>query len=318
MERSGLPLLLGALAVALVGCEAPEREGGEDAASELGTVTFPTSCSEEVQPDLERGLLLLHHMMYARAEETFLAAADAERECAIAHWGVAMARFQPLWGSADVEAGRTAAERAVELEPPTERERIYARAALAFYEDPDAAFSERVRSWEAAMEELHRNHSDDPEAASLYALAHLAVGPDQAERQERATAILEEIHDRMPRHPGAIHYAIHAHDVEGRGQDGVPFARAYREIAPSIPHSLHMPSHIYVRTGAWEQVIEWNRRSADAALEHPAGDRISLHYPHALDYLMYAYLQRGEHEEASGVLEELRSREGCRPHLATN
>lgn len=313
--RAFVPLLA-ALAVISAGCE-PAGTNSTDPEAGLGTVSFPTSCSEAVQPTLERGLLLLHHMMYAQAEETFLEAAEAEGDCAMAHWGVAMTRFQPLWGSAEVGAGRSSAERAVDLSPPTERERLYARAALAFYEDPDAGHAERVRRWESAMEELHRAHPDDPEAAALYALAHLAAGPDRPQHQERSAALLEEVHERMPRHPGALHYAIHAHDVDGRAEDGVRFARAYREVAPSIPHALHMPSHIYVRTGEWEEVIAWNRRSAEAALGHPAGEYVSLHYSHALDYLMYGYLQRGQDGKAAGVLEELRGREGYQPHLAS-
>lgn len=314
-SRLAVPLLAG-LALAAAACGAPDTETA-DAGPDLGTVEFPTSCSDAVQPSLERGLLLLHHMMYARAEETFVEAAETEEGCAMAHWGVAMARFQPFWGSADVEAGRAPAERAVALDPPTERERLYARAALAFYEDPDAGYAERIRSWEAAMEELRRGHPDDREAAALYALAHLSVGPDRPDRQDRAAGIVEEVHERMPRHPGAIHYAIHVHDVDGRAEDGVRFAEAYSDIAPSIPHSLHMPSHIYVRTGAWDRVIEWNRRSAAAALEHPAGEHVSLHYPHALDYLMYGHLQRGEDDEAARVLEELSSREGYQHHLGS-
>ncbi|MFW6193391.1 MAG: hypothetical protein ACOC83_07875 [Gemmatimonadota bacterium] len=313
--------LVAAATVGAAGCEPPEtaspESGTADAGSDIGTVQFSTSCSEAVQPTLERGLLLLHHMMYAQAEETFVEAAEAEEDCAMAHWGVAMSRFQPFWGSSDVEAGRPAAERALELDPPTDRERLYAEAALAFHEEADASHMERVRSWEAAMEDLHESHPDDPEAAALYALAHLSAGPDEPDRQERAIAILEELHDRMPRHPGAIHYAIHAHDVDGRGEDGVPYARAYSEVAPSIPHALHMPSHIYVRTGDWDQVIDWNARSAEAALDHPAGEDLSLHYPHALDYLMYGYLQRGEDSAAAGVQEELRSRESYEPHMGS-
>lgn len=314
-ERPAL-LLLAAFALTAVACEVPET-GTDDPAPELGTVDFPTSCSEAVQPTLERGLLLLHHMMYAQADETFREAVEAEEECAMAHWGVAMARFQPFWGSADVEAGRAPAERAVELDPPTERERLYARAALAFYEDPEASYADRVESWEAAMEELHQSHPDDPEAAALYALAYLSVAPDDPERQERSSRLVEEVHERLPRHPGAIHYGIHVNDVEGRAEDGVRFARAYSDIAPSIPHSLHMPSHIYVRTGDWEAVIEWNRRSAEAALEHPAGEHISLHYPHAIDYLVYGHLQRADDREARDLLEELRDRDGYQPHLAS-
>ena len=305
--------LLSAGALLLAACAPGDRV----AHTEVGTVDFPTSCSAEAQPELERGLALLHHMMYPQAAEAFGEAARIQDDCAMAHWGLAMANFQPFWGSADIEAGRPHAERAVALEPDTERERLYARAALAFFQGEGISYGERVRNWEAAMEALHTTFPDDPEAASLYALAHLSVAPADPGHQERANRIVREIHEAMPEHPGAIHYAIHVHDVEARADDGVSFARAYEDLAPSIPHALHMPSHIYVRLGEWDEVIDWNRRSADAALEHPAGEYISLHYPHALDYLMYGYLQRGEDEKARGILEELRSRDGYEPHLAS-
>lgn len=297
--------------------------GAENAGTRLGTVQFPTSCSVDVQPDLERGLALLHHMMYEQARDVFRDAATREESCAMAHWGVAMSRFQPLWGSAQVEEGRGSAERAVALEPSTERERAYARAAHAFFRGADVRMSERLRSWESAMEQLHASFPDDREAQSLYALAHLAVDPSEASRQERADSLLRNIHQTMPRHPGAIHYAIHVHDVEGRAEDGIEFARAYDDIAPSVPHALHMPSHLYVRLGMWSDVIEWNRRSADAALEHPAGEYTSHHYAHALDYLAYGHLQRGERDRAGEILEELRSRGDYQPtfisayHLAS-
>jgi len=319
-----VPLTAGMLtagALVLVGCAG--EPGAEDAGTELGSVELPTSCSADVQPELERGLALLHHMMYEQARDVFREAATREESCAMAHWGVAMSHFQPLWGSAQVEEGRGPAERAVALEPSTERERAYARAAHAFFRGADLRLSERLRSWESAMEELHASFPDDREAQSLYALAHLAVDPSDASRQDRADSLLREVHGAVPRHPGAIHYAIHVHDVEGRAEDGIEFARAYDDIAPSVPHALHMPSHLYVRLGMWDDVIEWNRRSADAALEHPAGEYTSHHYAHALDYLAYGHLQRGEHGRARQVLEELRSRGDYQPtfisayHLAS-
>ncbi len=305
--------LLGLAACQAEDAPVSDPDPAEGAVPELGAVEFTTSCSPQVEARLEEGLLLLHHMMYAQAQEAFLEAVAVEEECAMAHWGVAMARFQPLWGSADVEGGREPAERAVALDPPTERERAYARSALAFYEDPDAGLSERIERWEAAMEELYELVPEDLEAASLYALAHLAVDPADPDRQERAIGILDRVHEELPEHPGAIHYGIHAHDVDARAEAGVRFAAAYQDIAPTVPHALHMPSHIYVRIGDWDAVIDWNRRSADAALEAPVNGYISHHHPHALDYLMYGYLQRGEDEAAREVLEELRSREGYQP-----
>lgn len=308
LRNFAFPLLL---LIPFAACEPEAPEAAEpDRNLELGTVDFPTSCEEPVQAELERGLALLHHMMYVESEAVFERAALTREDCAIAHWGVAMTQFQPLWPgeprAADLEKGRHAAQEALRL-APTDRERAYAEAAAAFYEGIEAPYRVRLENWEAAMAELHAAYPEDPEAATLYALAHLSLAPADPDRQERALALLEVVHEEMPRHPGAIHYAIHIHDVEARAEDGVSWAEAYEDIAPTVPHSLHMPSHIYVRTGNWDQVIEWNRRSADAALDHPAGEHVSHHHPHALDYLMYGHLQRGEDEEARAVLEELRA-----------
>jgi tetratricopeptide (TPR) repeat protein len=280
---------------------------------DLGDVDVPTSCSEAVQGDLEHGVALLHHMTYVEARGVFREAAEQEPDCAMAHWGLAMSHFQPFWGEHDVEGGRPSAERAVAVEAPTERERRYAQAVHAYFAAPDASQAERVRSWERAMEELHRAFPDDREATAFYALAHLSTAPADPAVQERTITLVESILEEAPEHPGAIHYGIHAHDVDARADEGVEYARAYEEIAPSIPHALHMPSHIYVRLAEWEEVIEWNRRSADAALDLPADDGVSLHYAHALDYLTYGYLQQGRDDEARAVLEELHQVERHQP-----
>jgi len=313
---SALPAL--ALLVALPACGPDvQTDAAPSQTHDLGSVDFPTSCSGAVQADLERGVALLHHMTYVEARSTFRQAAEQEPDCAMAHWGVAMSHFQPLWGEQDVESGRPAAERAVELQAPTERERQYAAAVHAYYEAPAASRIERVRSWEEAMEEFHRAFPDDQEAAAFYALAHLSTAPADPAVQERTSQVLDEILRESPEHPGAIHYAIHAHDVDARADDGVTYADAYGNIAPSNPHALHMPSHIYVRVAKWDEVIDWNRRAADAALELPDDEGISLHYSHALDYLMYGYLQRGRDDMAREVLRELREDEHHQPAFAT-
>jgi tetratricopeptide (TPR) repeat protein len=157
----------------------------------------------------------------------------------------------------------------------------------------------------------------DIETAAFYALSQLAVAPvsdNRMLRQARAAEVLLGIYDREPTHPGAIHYTIHANDVQGRAGESLDVVRNYDDIAPSVPHALHMPTHIFVRLGAWPDVIEWNRKSADAALRFPAGDAISHHYAHATDYLAYAYLQQGADEEASAVMDATVSRA---PHQGT-
>jgi tetratricopeptide (TPR) repeat protein len=283
----------------------------------LGAVDFPVSCESGVQDDFNRAVALLHHMQYVESRATFEGIAAADPACAMAHWGIAVTLFQPLWParptSDDLERGWKAAQRASELGGGTDREQAFIAAAEAFYREPGTAdWWTRIRRWAEAMEEAYATSPNDLETAAFYALSHIAVGvvaEDRMAHQERAAEVLLGVYAREPTHPGALHYTIHANDVAGRADESLDLVRAYDDIAPSVPHALHMPTHIFVRLGEWPEVIVWNRRSADAALELPAGDAISNHYPHAMDYLLYAHLQRGEDERALAVLNELLGQE---------
>jgi tetratricopeptide (TPR) repeat protein len=281
----------------------------------VGAVDFQVSCAPAVRADFDRGVALLHHMTYPEARAVFEGVAERDPACAMAHWGIAMTLFQPLWPARpDAEVRRRAweaVERAGALGPGTERERALLAGAEAFWREPEAdGWWPRIRRWAAAMEEAHAAHPDDAEVTAFYALSQLAAGQvadDQLAHNARAARVLAALHERMPEHPGAVHYTIHADDVTGREGESLEIVRSYDGIAPNVPHALHMPTHIFVRLGEWPEVIEWNRKSADAALEHPAGDRLSLHYVHALDYMVYAHLQRGEDARARAVLEEART-----------
>ncbi len=294
---------------------AQDADALHDAA--LGVVDFPVSCQSDVQADFNRAVALLHHMQYVESRATFEGIAEVDPGCAMAHWGIAVTLFQPLWParptSDDLERGWNAAQRALELGGGTAREAAFIAAADAFYREPDTAdWWTRIRRWAGAMEEAYAASPNDLETAAFYALSRIAVGvvaEDRMAHQERAAEVLLGVYAREPTHPGALHYTIHANDVSGRADESLDLVRAYDDIAPSVPHALHMPTHIFVRLGEWPEVIVWNRRSADAALELPAGDAISNHYPHAMDYLLYAHLQRGEDERALAVLNELLGQE---------
>lgn len=308
-------LLLSLLALFIPGAATGQEIEHEH--DQIGIVHFQVSCDAAVQEDFDRAVGMLHHMMYQQARQAFERIVEQEPECAMAHWGVATTLFQPLWparpSAADRQRGWEAVQRARELGPGTERERALLSATAAFFRDPrQDEWWPRIRRWNAAMEEAYRQRPDDAEIATFYALSLLSVGQvadDQPKHNARAAEILAEIHEEEPLHPGASHYTIHANDITGRAEDSPEIVRGYDDIAPSVPHALHMPSHIYVRLGEWPEVIEWNRKAADAALNFPVGTRISIHYPHALAYLLYAHLQRGEDAQAGAVLEELDSQE---------
>lgn len=303
------------VALAVPGVPAAAQEGTADAPrADLGAVSFPVSCSPEAQSRFDRAVALMHHMMYEAARDAFEGITEADPECAMARWGVATTLFQPLWptrpGPDALRRGRELLAEARELGVDTDREEAFLAATEAFYREPETAeWWTRIRRWAESMDRVREAHPDDREARAFWALSQLAFGQvadDPAARREAAARELRALWEEEPRHPGAVHYTIHANDVAGRAGEAPEIVESYAAIAPSVPHALHMPTHIYVRTGDWTKVIEWNRRSADAALEHRPGEAASHHHAHAADYLAYAHLQRGEDAAARAVLEEMR------------
>jgi tetratricopeptide (TPR) repeat protein len=246
----------------------------------------------------------------------------------MAHWGIAMTLFQPLWPTRprpkELLRGWEAVERAKALQPPTERERLFVAATEAFFLEPASSdYWLRIRRWEQAMEKVYASFPEDPEAAAFYALSHLATAPSDTisrAHSDRAAEILLRLYDRNPDHPGTMHYLVHANDVPGRERESLEITRKYEAVAPRNPHALHMPTHIYTRLGDWNGVIRGNLRAAEAALEYPVGDHgefIWDEFPHAIEYLVYAYLQRGADDEAAAQLKRLRATARLEPTFKT-
>lgn len=282
--------------------------------NKLGIVDFKTSCVEEAQSSFEHGLALLHHMMYFQAGALFDKAALKTPDCAMLHWGVAMSNFHPLWpGRPSKKAmsnGGAAVKQMNAIDNVSGLERALIAAASAFYTVDTTNYRERISAWATAQKAAFDQFPNDVDATAFYALSQLVTAPrgDKTMAQQRAAGdLLEGIHAKFPLHPGAIHYAIHAYDNPALAGKGLRFARIYGKIAPDVPHALHMPSHIFVRLGHWEETIEWNERSASAALAQPLGDTISSHYAHAMDYLIYSQLQRGVFQTAEKLVEEFLS-----------
>lgn len=283
-----------------------------NSASSVGMVEFPVSCAADSQAGFNRALALTHHMMYGQARGEFEAITLEDPGCAMASWGVAMTHFHPLWAppkEEELKLGEQALERAIELKAPTERERAYILAANAFYENwENVSHQDRITAWRAAQEEVYRAYPEDFDGTAFYALSLLAAAPKDDRtftEQKKAGRILEDLHARAPEHPAGFHYLIHAYDNPMLAGQAVEIARTYDRIAPDVPHALHMPTHIFVRLGLWADVVHWNTRSAAAALAHPAGGATSLHYAHAMDYLVYGNLQIGEDGKALAALKKI-------------
>ncbi len=330
ITRHPAPLiLLFSLAVFMTGCE---REVDETVSPEhddqaLGVVTFAPACDEAATRQFQRGLALKHHMMYQQARATFRELTETAPDCAMGHWGVAATYFQPLWPERPDEetlaTGRQYIEQARAAGPDDDSEAALINAVAAFFEQEETlGYRDRITAWAEGMDKAYAEHPDNPDIAALYGLSRLslAMGADSDtlnDLHDEAEAILRAVWEAEPGHPGAIHYSIHATDVDGRAGNALEMVEAYADIAPSVPHALHMPSHIYVRLGHWDEVIEWNRRSADAARDHEVNGAISFHYIHGLDYLVYGHLQKGNEDQAKAVWEEAQEVERHQPGFAS-
>ena len=312
MKRCGLPLTV-FLLLACTGL-ADEGQHHENLRPEqLGTVHFPISCMAAVQKPFERGVALLHSFWYEEAEKEFTQIAKDDPSCAMAHWGVAMSIWHQLWNHPDaatIKHGEAEAKQAKSLRPTTAREQGYIAAIGSFYAGKEK-YDARANAYTNAMEQMHQRYPDDREAAAFYALSLLASEPDNDTtfaNRKKAAALLEKLFAEEPDHPGVAHYLIHSYDKPQLAESGLPAARRYAQIAPASPHALHMPSHIFARLGLWQDDIDSNLASIAAtrktAAMHMGGEG---HQFHAMDFLVYAYLQSGREAEAQRVIEEVQA-----------
>jgi len=288
---------------------------------QLGTIHFEVSGKPGAQEHVVRGVKLLHHMMYTEADDEFSRAAEIDPACALAWWGRAMTIIHPLWPDTPIETerqqGAAFIKQGLACPAPTSRERAYLETLNVYFDGPATSdYPAQLKALDVAWSALSDKYPDDLDAVSFSALYHLAparfLTKDRSYRlQLQAAAQLQAVLAKIPDHPGAQHYKIHAHDFPMLADRALEVCDTYSSIAPDVPHALHMPTHIYTRRGLWEKSIEFNRRSSDAArkLARTAGV-LNSHYPHALDYLIYAYLQTGQYRLAESIRVELPSLQG--------
>ena len=272
-------------------------------AEKLGNVDFPISCNAGAQPGFNRAVAMLHNFWFPQALNAFAELAKAYPDCAMAYWGTAMsARTNPLLGSQPAPAmqrGWDEINKAMAAGAKTQRERDYIAALGSYYTDlAKGDYPARVLAYEKAMEQLAARYPDDVEAQVLYALAlneGITVTPadKQYTRHLKAAGIAEKVLAKHPDHPGAIHYLIHSYDFPALATRGIPAAKHYASVAPSAPHALHMPSHIYSMLGMWEESIKANQEALTAFKG----------YVHAIDFMVYAHLQMGQDRAALRLLE---------------
>jgi tetratricopeptide (TPR) repeat protein len=325
MRRSSI---LGLVVAPLALCAAPAPAAAQEHAhgtERLGRVVFPVSCNAAARQGFERAMALLHSFWWEEGERAFQTVATADSTCAMAYWGLALVRWRnPIAGgpgAADLRAGQEAARRAAALGGPTPRERDFIEAVGELYGDtatvPNIA---RLRRYTGAMERVYTRNPTDPEAGIFFAIALTASAPagdTTFAQQRRAAAILNPLFRQHPDHPGLAHYLIHSNDTPQLAELGLEAARRYAEIAPTAPHAQHMPSHIFVRLGLWDETVRSNRASYRAVAAAAGGGRsLTADQLHAMDYMVYAYLQRGQDTAAAAVVAEAQADTAAAPAQA--
>jgi hypothetical protein len=270
----------------------------------FGAVSFDATVPSELRKDFNTAIALLHSFEYDEAEKMFAKIIDQAPDCAMAYWGVAMSNFHPLWmppGPAELKKGKQAIEIARSIQNKTKRESEYIEAIGKFYEPTEELdHRSRVLNFEKAMEAVYKNYPDDKEAAVFYALAlDAAADPTDKSytRQRKALDLLIPVFQQEPLHPGIAHYIIHNADYPAIAEIALPAARKYASIAPASAHAQHMPSHIFIALGLWDESIKSNLVSVSSAQCYAEKAGLKGHWDeelHGIDYLVYAYLQKKE------------------------
>ena len=265
----------------------------------LGTIVFPNSGKPEAQTAFIRGVAALHNFWYDEAAESFREAERIDPNFALAYWGEAMTYDHPVWHEHDV-AGGLAALKKMPAPPVDPRERMYVDAVHVLFEHGD---------YESAMRKLAQSYPDDVEAQTFWALSILGTMRHNAadeRKQIRAAAILESLLPSHPDHPGVLHYMIHAYDDPIHAPLGERAARRYARVAPAAPHALHMPSHIFLQLGMWDDAARSNEQAYAASKEWVARKKLptSKRDLHSLSWLQYVYLQQRRFDDARKLIDE--------------
>lgn len=287
--------------------------------SRLGSVVFPNSGAKGAQAEFLRGVALLHSFEYYDAAKAFKAAQKSDRRFALAYWMEALTYRHPLWGMEDLDAARAALK---SLGPNTNvrlarartpRERAYGAAVEALF--AEGAEADRARRFAEGMRAVVEAYPSDMEASAFAALASLGLWAQLPRASEGGVAQVDEairygqrVFASNPKHPGASHYLIHAYDDPSRAERGLPFAREYALIAPDAEHAVHMPSHIFLQVGLWDDVAASNERAWAASRAWAARNKMSATHSdfHSLTWLQYAYIQQGRYRAAKGLIDTLR------------
>lgn len=305
-------LLFSIIVLSCLSCSNKQQEQAEK--NHLGELHFKVTGSPEALPHFEEGLLLLHSFEFQDARTAFQKARELDSNFIMAYWGEAMTYNHPLWRAQDYQKGRAVLDSvatradAILKEKGTEIEQhLWKSLEILYAREGDK--NARDKAYSAYLADLYQKYPDNHEVAAFYALSILAavpVGRDDKE-YEKGANIVKGILEENPKHPGALHYLIHSYDDPAHAQLALNAAFNYSKVAPDAAHALHMPSHIFVALGMWDEVVSSNIASWEASVNRMQRmdlDNDELNY-HALHWLMYGYLQQGKYEAARKILKNM-------------
>ncbi len=300
------PILLSI--ILLIGCQPKEEQSTE---SHLGDLKYDFNISPVAKKDFDQGLLLLHSFEYEDAREAFQKAKEADKNELMVYWGEAMTHYKALWGLQNLEAGRkviqelgeTKEERLAKAESELEAD-FWTGIELLFGE---GELKERNQKYADHMASLYDTNSKNQEIAAFYALSLMWVDYEDEENWKKSSAIAASIIEENPTHPGALHYMIHANDDPKYAKIAINAANKYARVAPDASHALHMPSHIYVALGMWNEVVSSNQDAYQASLNRMNRKELNgkARGYHSYAWLHYGLLQQGNYEQANNLLKDM-------------
>lgn len=279
-----------------------------------GTVQFSETCGGKTDSLIAYGLALTHHMTYDEAERQFDTVIKSSPDCFWGYWGKAFTFIHPLWPDQPSQEklmdGQELITKALSL-VNSPREKAFGNALSAYYKDGTTKTEkERLKAMEVSWAEGFNTLPEDLEVKAWYALSLVSTADatDKSyKNQLTAGQLAQEVLWAIPGHPGGFHYTIHAYDYPELADKAIAAAKNYSDIAPDVPHALHMPTHIFTRRGMWDESVDWNMRSAKAAMKERVEGKVSYHYFHAVDYIVYAHLQQLEDNKANAIVNEYKS-----------
>ena len=302
-DRAAIVVLVSSAAVLFTAAPSEQRQAIAPAVPGAGSVHHQIRTSvSEAQRLFDQGLTYYYGFNREGARRSFTAAAARDAAAAMPSVGIALS-YAPNLNTdstgAEIAQGCTAARQGFARGRQAD-ERAYADALIQRY--CGGLSFDSATAYAIAMGEIFQRWPDDPDAAVLYAESLLMLRPRTAEQNVELVGVLELVLKRWPDHLGANHFYIHAVEASGTPQRGLASARRLEARAPDVGHLLHMPSHIYTRTGEYDRAIEANLRAVAAdrayAAMNPGDVEQAMYVDHDLESLAVALSTAGRFERA--------------------